>query len=367
MTNGKQLTDVVSRRRMLQLTGAAGIAGLAGCTENSGGGDESGGESDDGSGTEAGGSSSSSDQILLETAGGSPGGTGYAIMNAVLSGASAEYPRLTYNILPGGWVGNNTRLNDQDIDFGHTTLAAGTLASSLTGPYSDKDWESPPSNLRSVFADQSELFFFVVAQSDFPYDTLTQAARDDYAINVTNQPKGTFGGYLWDTVLQGLDYSQDKIEELGGSYRRVGWNDAAQLFSDGQVDAILAVGGRDLGWLNNIASGSDVKYLNWKEEFRTQINEDYGVLKTDLTDVFPQQQGTLNCMQDSGLINTHKDVSEEAVYTVTKGVIARVDQIRNSTGLLKPLEIGSGMTDPTPSEIHPGAVRAYKEAGIGDF
>ncbi|MBX0297420.1 TAXI family TRAP transporter solute-binding subunit [Haloarcula nitratireducens] len=356
------------------MTGAAGIAGLAGCTEDStgdggdGGGGTSGGDGGTGNGTQSGdGGGSSGGQILLETAGGSPGGTGYAIMNAMLSGASAEYPKLTYNILPGGWVGNNTRLQNQEIDLGHTTLAAGTLAKNVDGPYSDQDWEQPPSNLRSVLADQSELFFFVVAQADFPYDTLTAAAEDDYAINVTNQPKGTFGGYLWDTVLENLNYSQSKIQELGGSYRRVGWNDAAQLFSDGQVDAILAVGGRDLGWLNNIASGSEVKYLNWKEEFRTQIKEQYGVLKADLEGVFPQQQGTLKCMQDSGLINTHKGVSEEAVYTVTKGVMAKADQIQQSTGLLSPFEVGSDMINPCPFEIHPGAVKAYKEEGVGDF
>lgn len=365
MTPGKQSTDRLSRRRVLRLTGAAGIAGLAGCT---GGNTGDGGDGGSGNGTQTGDGGGSSDgQILLETAGGSPGGTGYAIMNAMLSGSSAEYPKLTYNILPGGWVGNNTRLQNQEIDLGHTTLAAGTLASNLAGPYTDKDWEQPPSNIRSILADQSELFFFVVAQSDFPYDTLTAAAEDDYSINVTNQPKGTFGGYLWDTVLQSLNYSQSKIQELGGSYRRVGWNDAAQLFSDGQVDAILAVGGRDLGWLNNIASGSEVKYLDWKEQFRTQINEDYGVLKADLEDVFPQQEETLNCMQDSGLINTHQGASEEAVYTVTKGIIARADQIRQSTGLLRPFEIGTEMTEPAPFEIHPGAAKAYAEEGIGDF
>lgn len=373
MTSKKQSTDRVSRRRVVKLTGAAGIAGLAGCTEsstegNGGSGDGSSGNGGDGgSGTQSGDSSDGNGQILLETAGGSPGGTGYAIMNAVLSGASAEYPDLTYNILPGGWVGNNTRLQNREIDLGHTTLAAGTLAANGNEPYADRGWDQPPSNIRGVLADQSELFFFVVAQSDFPYDTLRGAAEDEYAINITNQPKGTFGGFLWDTVLNNMDYSQSRIQELGGSYRRVGWNDAAQLFSDRQADAILAVGGRDLGWLNNISSGSEVKYLSWNDEFRTQINEEYGVLEADLEDVFPQQEGTLKCTQDSGLIGTHSGVSEEAIYTVTKGIIARSDQIRQSTGLLKPFELGADMIDSSPFEIHPGAVKAYQEEGIGDF
>lgn len=357
------------RRRMLKWLGAAGIAGLAGCTEsNTGtegspdGQDGDGGESDGGDGGESDGGGEG--QILLTTAGGSPGGVGYAIMNAMLSSASAEYPEIAYNILPGGWVGNNTRLQSQEIDVGHTTLAAGTLAYNLNEPYDDEDWEQPPSNIRSVLADQSEIFFFVVAQPEFEYNTLTEAAEDEYPISVTNQPQGTFGGFLWDTVLAELDYSQERIEEIGGSYRRVDWNDAAQLYSDNQIDAILAVGGRDLGWLNGIAANQDVNYLDWEEEFRTQVNENYGVLKADLDDVFPKQDGTLSCTQDSGLINTHKDADTEAIRLVTDGIIKREDQIRQSTGLLGPFEATNAMVDPVPFDLHEGAQQAYEDAGI---
>lgn len=369
MSDGKMEFD---RRNVLKYIGTAGVAGLAGCTEGDGG--DGGGSGDGGGGNDSGGDGGANDsggdgdsggQTLLKTAGGSPGGVGYAIMNAMLSSASAEYPDIAYNILPGGWVGNNTRLQNQEIQMGHTTLAAGTLAYNLDNPYHDKDWDQPPSNIRSVLADQSEIFFFVVAQPEFEYDTLKQAADDEYPISVTNQPEGTFGGFLWDTVLKELNYGQDKIQELGGSYRRVDWNDASQLFSDDQVDAILAVGGRDLGWLSSIAANQDVKYLNWTDEFRDQIHQNYGVLKADLeSGVFPQQDSTLKCTQDSGLINTHKDVSNDAVRKVTDGIIKREEQIRNSTGLLKPFEASSAMVDPVPFDLHPGAKEAYEDAGI---
>ncbi|MEF8800277.1 MAG: TAXI family TRAP transporter solute-binding subunit [Halolamina sp.] len=374
-----------NRRKVLSYLGTAGAVGLAGCGGDGGDGGGDGGDgggdggdgggdsgsdggdggSDGGDGGSDGGDGGGGGQILLQTAGGSPGGVGYAIMNATLSSASAEHQNVAYNILPGGWVGNNTRLQNKEIDVGHTTLAAGTLAYNLTDPYNDKDWNQPPSNIRSILADQSEIFFFVVTQPDFPYDSLEAAANDDYAISVTNQPEGTFGGFLWDTVLAELDYGQQQIQDLGGSYRRVGWNDAAQLFSDGQVDAILAVGGRDLGWLNSIAANQDVNYLSWQDEFRSQISESYGVLQVELdAGVFPQQDEPLRCTQDSGLINTHVDVSEEAIYLVTDGIIKREQQIRESTGLLEPFEASSAMVDPVPFDLHPGAQRAYEEHDI---
>lgn len=367
-------TPKTGRRRCLKYMGVAGVAALAGCSGDGGGGgdggDGNGGNGDGGNGGDGGGDGSDGGgggggPIMLQTAGGSPGGVGYAIMNAMLSGASAENQDLGYNILPGGWVGNNTRLQNQEIDMGHTTLAAGTLAYNVQNPPYDQDWEQPPSNIRSILADQSEIFFFVVTQPDFQYDSLQAAAQDEYEISVTNQPEGTFGGFLWDTVLSELDYGQERIQELGGSYRRVGWNDAAQLFSDGQVDAILAVGGRDLGWLNSIAANQDVKYLSWQDEFRSQISENYGVLEVELdSGVFPQQDNPLACTQDSGLINTHSGVSEEAIYQFTSGVIARAEQIRQSSGLLAPFEASNAMVDPVPFDLHPGAERAYSEADI---
>ncbi|MFC4248337.1 TAXI family TRAP transporter solute-binding subunit [Natribaculum luteum] len=322
------------------------------------GGDGGNGNSSDGGG--GGGT-----QGQLTTAGGTPGGTGYAIMNAALSTASAEFPELGYNILPGGWVGNNTRLQNKELDIAHTTIVAATLAANGQDPYNDKDWEQPPANLRAVMADQTELFYYVVAQPDFQYDTLAGAAEDEAALTVMNQPEGTFGGFVWDTALEELGYGQDQIEEYGGEYRRTTWDDAAQMFVDEDLDLILAVSGRSVGWLSTITATRDVNYLDWTEENRDYFSEEYGLQKADLeAETLPQQSDTLNTMQDSGLIAGQVDAPDEAVRKVVQGVITNADQFRQSTDILAPFEASEAMFDSLPYELHQGAQQAYEEEGM---
>lgn len=342
----KSSHDSVRRRNVLKTIGATGLASFAGCLGGGGDGSQNG-------------------QGQLRTAGGTPGGTGYAIMNAALSTASAEFPELGYNILPGGWVGNNTRLQEQDLDIAHTTIVAATLAANGRNPYNDKDWDQPPSNLRSVMGDQTELFYYVVAQPDFQYDTLAAAAEDEAALTVMNQPEGTFGGFVWDTALQELGYGQEQIEEYGGEYRRTTWDDAAQMFVDEDLDIILAVSGRSVGWLSTITATRDVTYLDWTEENRQYFSDEYGLQPTDLeAEALPAQSETLNTMQDSGLIAGQVGAPDDAVRKVVQGILRNADQFRQSTDILAPFEASEAMFEDLPYDLHEGAQQGYEEEGM---
>lgn len=359
-------TNTVRRRRVIQTIGASSIAGVAGCLGDEEAGDDGNGDDGNGDGGEDAddtGESEDGDSMMLQTAAGSPGGTGYIIMNAMLSTASAAHPGLAYNILPGGWVGNNERLQSGDIDVGHTTMVAGSLAANGIDPYDDSDWESD--NIRAVLADQTELFYYVVAQPDFPYDTMQEAADDEYPIKVANQPEGTFGGFTWDTALAELGYDQETIGDLGGEYRRTSWDDMAQMFADEDIDAILAVSGRAVGWLETITATRDVKYLQWTEDNREFFNEQYGLLPTELEPgTLPEQDVELSCMQDSGLINAYADADPEPIRALVDGVIEGVEQLQNSADILQRFEADEKMHEEVPFELHEGAQQAYEDHGL---
>lgn len=348
----------INRRRVLGMIGAAGALGAAGCTEEDINGNGNGNGNDNGD-TGAGG------PVMLQTAAGSPGGTGYVIMTALLSSASSANPDLGYNVLPGGWVGNNNRLQDQEIDVGHTTAVAATLAATGQDPYDEEGWDTPPSNIRSVLNDQSELFYYVLAQPDFPYDSLEAAAEDEYEIQVMNQPQGSFGGFVWDTVLEENDYGQERIEELGGRFVRTDWDDAAEMFLDEDLDVILAVSGRSVGWLENIAATREPNFLDWEDDSIDFFEENYGLIPAELeADVLPGLDHSLNCMTDSGHVATHVDVDDEAIEMLVDGVIQEAQQARDSTAVLAPFEADEGMHEDTPFELHPGAVAAYEDHGL---
>lgn len=346
----------LNRRQMLTAIGSAGAIAAAGCTEGDLNGEAGTGDDD---------SEMAEGDVMLQTAAGSPGGTGYVIMTSMLSTASSAHPDLGYNVLPGGWLGNNNRLQDQEVDMAHTTVVAATLAATGQDPYDEEDWDTPPSNIRSVINDQSEQFYYVLTQPDFPYDSLQEAADDEYPIEVMNQPDGTFGGFVWDTVLEEANYGQEQIEDYGGRFVRTEWDDAAEMFLDEDLDAILAVSGRSVGWLENITATREPRFLDWTEDDQEFFEDNYGLDPHTLEEGgLPGLERDLDTMIDGGHIATHVDVPDEAIEMFVSGVIEEAEQVPQTTDTLEMFEADEAMFDDTPFELHPGAEQAYEDAGL---
>lgn len=297
----------------------------------------------------------------LTTAGGTPGGVGFAIMSATMSTASKYYPEINYNIVPGGWVGNIPRVNSGELDLAHTTVTAATLATKQLGPFEGKPY---PENVRGVFVDQIEIYYYIVARADFPYDTVDEIAAAKYPLRVTNQPKGTFGGWLWDTILKEVGMDEDTIKSWGGKYSRVTWSDAAGLLRDGHVDAILAVSGKKVGWLEQLTALKDVKYVGVSEELADKIAKKYGLQKVVIpAGTLPKQKRDIIGFKDTGYIIANKNVPDEVVYKIVKAVAEHPDEFREKHAMLATFKPGSGMYKLSPFPLHPGAEKAYKELG----
>ncbi len=70
-----------------------------------------------------------------------------------------------------------------------------------------------------------------------------------------------------------------------------------------------------------------------------------------------------NIVQFDYTLFTHKDMDEETVYTITKGLATNKDHLASSFGAFKRTKAGTfGAPDMMP--YHPGALRALKELGM---
>lgn len=298
----------------------------------------------------------------LTTAGGTPGGVGYAIMSATMSVASKYYPEISYTIAPGGWVGNIPRVDTGELDIAHTTVVGATLAKLQKGPFEGKE---VPQNVRGVFVDQIEIYYYIVARADFPYNTVEEIAAAKYPVKVGNQAKGTLAGWLWDEVFEVCGIGEKTLLSLGGKYTRFGdWSEAASLLRDGHIDVILAVSGKKVGWLEELTAQRDVKYIGVTEETANKISEKYGLKKVVI------QPGTLSKQKDeiigfteTGYIIANKDVPKEVIKKIVMAIAQHSEEFKKAHSMLETFEPGPKMYEGSPFPLHPGAIEAYKELG----
>jgi uncharacterized protein len=157
--------------------------------------------------------------------------------------------------------------------------------------------------------------------------------------------------------------------------QHVGIKEAVDALLNGQVD--VAVVGAYLDPINNIvqmapqtqefiASGRKINFIGWPKDLVEKVNAS-GMPMTAITlpaGSVPGHTGPLPSFSDTISWTVHPDFPEEAAYNITKLILQNVGSFKDYHALgqlMSPRALVHGWP---VNEIHPGAVRAYREAGV---
>ncbi|MGE4421655.1 MAG: TAXI family TRAP transporter solute-binding subunit [Pseudodesulfovibrio sp.] len=188
---------------------------------------------------------------------------------------------------------------------------------------------------------------------------------------------GRIAQTVWGFVpSQLLKYGYDENLTEKASIQFVGTKPAATALLDRQVDAAI-IG----GYFNPInkmfspapqtvevmAAGRKLHHIPWG---KAAVEKTDSIMKTGyLPMLIPA--GTIDGMDediwsftDNIAFGAMPDMPEELAYTITKAIIEHVDEFREYHNLGKLMSAEALVYGWPVSQIHPGALRAYKEAGI---
>ena len=199
--------------------------------------------------------------------------------------------------------------------------------------------------------------------------------RNNSDIKTVADMKGKRVGSGWTAFRQGLALWDGLLANGGLALRDtspVPTTDllgAAEDFKAGKSDAFMfAVGGPKVAEIHASIEGG-VRFLNLENspqaDARMQaVRREYHVAQVNPAPHFPGIIGATNLMEYHIVLLTHKDASDDLVYKVVKTVHA------NKPGLVAghpsfAAFTQQGMAYPHRLEYHPGALKFFKEAGIG--
>lgn len=188
---------------------------------------------------------------------------------------------------------------------------------------------------------------------------------------------GRIAQTVWGFVpSQLLRYGYDKDMTKEATIQSVGTKPAATALLDRQVDAAI-IG----GYFNPInmrfspapqtvevmAAGRDLHPIPWG---KAAVEKTDAIMQTGyLPMLIPA--GTIEGMNkdiwsftDNIAFGAMSDMPEELAYTITKAIIEHVDEFGDYHNLGKLMSADALVYGWPESQIHPGALRAYKEAGI---
>ena len=297
-------------------------------------------------------------RATLKAGGGAVGGVCFVMLTGVNKVVSSAYPKISMTVVPGGWVGNITRVNTGELDLASTANTLCTLAEKGIAPM-DKGFP----NVRALFGIQDHMFYFMFARKDFPVNSVGEIIKKKYPVRLCTLSKGSVTELTFRTALSHKNVTWDDIKKWGGKVNFVRWGDAVSLVKDGHADLICAAGIKKIGWAMELSTVRDMKVLKWERGFLDYASKNLGtVTRTMKGGLYRGIDYGVDCPSSSGEIIINSTVSNEVAYAIVKAMAEGAGDYRNHHAAFSSFT-AKGMPKNIGLPIHPGALKYYREKG----
>jgi uncharacterized protein len=298
---------------------------------------------------------------------GGVGGGWYVQAGGVARMITEKEPKLVVKVVPGGGMVNPVRVSSGKDDLGWGITFVDKMAYAGMAPL----FEKPNPNVRAVGGIFGTYYVHFVAAQDRRIKTVAELAdmvKAGKAINVAAPMKGTADLPLVENILAFYGISLEAIKKAGGKVHQAVYADLTSLYQDRHVDFVFTHLALPAAAVTEMFVSRPSVVLGISNACIDKLAKDLGTLGKDSghqfisKNTYKGQSEDVPTVVSTGELLAGKDVSEDAVYTITKILCQNVKElhkINNANETFIPEKGWLHVAVP----LHPGAARYYKEAG----
>ncbi|WP_043829295.1 TAXI family TRAP transporter solute-binding subunit [Muricoccus aerilatus] len=299
-------------------------------------------------------------QQTFEFVAGSLGG-GWYTMGAGIAALAKDEADLQIRVVPGGGLANPTRINNGQSQMGWGIDAFTAAAVRGEDPYRAKH-----DKIRTLGTGYSPTEHNFVRAAEKTQEDM-RAILTQRGIRIGCPQRSSTDEMTLQRILRFLGTSPEKIRAEGGTYLNGSYNDIAAAFGDGQVDYLYMALAKPAAILTELGTGRRAaRLVAFPEDVRKHLIDAYaynqGVLPASAYPALQSADVPVTTMDS--VIVVHETVPDEVAYKLTKVLIAakgpRLTQIHASMASYDPAQAWKYAGAP----LHPGAAKAYREAGV---
>ncbi|HLU21154.1 MAG TPA: TAXI family TRAP transporter solute-binding subunit [Bacillaceae bacterium] len=144
--------------------------------------------------------------------------------------------------------------------------------------------------------------------------------------------------------------------------RHFSFDDSTTALQDGKIDAAFLTSGTPTGAIEGLKATKDIVIINLEDDKLEQLINKYPYYQKDTIPA-----GTYDSVENvhtaavQAMLVVNSDISEDLVYEVTKLLFESTDKLGHPKGTFITADKA---LDGTAFDIHPGAMRYFKEKGI---
>ncbi|MBT2215593.1 TAXI family TRAP transporter solute-binding subunit [Virgibacillus dakarensis] len=160
-------------------------------------------------------------------------------------------------------------------------------------------------------------------------------------------------------VLEAYDMTYDDIEEDFLSFA-----EGVEGIQNGTIDAVVISSGLPNAGVLELQTNKEIVVVEIAEDKVLEMQKDYNAFfpTTVPKDVYDMEDDVATIGVNNVLL-THKDVSDEMAYQMTKGIFENLDQLKDTHNAAKDINIEEALQN-LPAPLHPGAKKYFDEQGI---
>ena len=300
-------------------------------------------------------------QQTFEWVAGSVGGGWYTMAAGISSLVAEENPDLRIRVVPGGGLANPTRINNGQSQMGWGIDAFTAAAARGEEPYTARH-----ERLRSLGTGYSPTEHNLVRASDRGPEGMREILTQR-GLRIASPQRSSTDEMTLQRILRFLGTSPDAIRNGGGRYLNGSYTDIGSAFTDGQVDYLYVALAKPAALLTEIGQGRrPARLVGFPDDVRKHLIDTFAYAEGALpASTYPALQSSdLMVTTMDSVILTHESVPDDVAYRITRALIRargqRLTAIHASMGAFDPAKAWRYEGVP----LHPGAARAFREAGV---
>ncbi len=293
-------------------------------------------------------------------AAGGVGGGWYNLSAALGDIVTKAVPAVQINVVPGAGIANILRVGKNDVPFalGFPPFVKAMLAG--TEPF--KPQEKFP-DIRAVIGGFSFTYQTFAVSGDVPFNSIEEFVQKKYPLKIAVDRVGTTDEWSLRSTLKLLGVTYDDLKKWGGSITFTGYNDQADLMKDKHINAVWQNISAPSPSLADVMNSRTIRIIPLSDNLRRQLVEKFAFADRPIPAKTYGNDKPIPSVASITTLYTNTKVADDPVYVVTRLLLENPGKIHETQAGTEVLVPESACKD-TGAELHPGAVRYYKEKGI---
>lgn len=303
-------------------------------------------------------------QVTL--AGASPGGLWSTIGAGVDKALAKAYPGSTVTYQTGsGGLANSKLVSDKKVPMGIAADMELAAAYRGTGPFKGNPLKDLRTLFRAYSAQSRFQYSYVLVNGDVAkklgIKTIADLKKHAGEIRIAFNRPGNMDGDIGIAIMEDSGIPVKSFKQVV----RAASKEMGSLMLDRRIDAVVLGIAYNHPVIREMENGIPLTMLDVGKKVSDKVADDFGgqtcTIKADEHKFISEDKVSV-CV--GAVVVVDKSMPDAEAHDIVKGLLVNLDDFKSAHRLLKKATTPKTVAEPAIAPQHPGAVKAFKEAGL---